>query len=181
MSFINTKFQEILLSGFIGVALTNYFSSIFHFGQISKFKRGVTPIKNFNQNFLWICASTHYVFHNYKVSRNSFERFQRSCANKKNRTNRLTDSDWLTDGSNILYPFQLFAWGTKSLWKILWQYGIPIVILMKAFYCKIGQLSDIGFFLHFIWSETRVCDVISPIATDWVMQLTHIVETVKEK
>ena len=30
--------------------------------------------------------STHYVLHTYKVSRNSFERFQRSCANKKNRS-----------------------------------------------------------------------------------------------
>ena len=43
MSFINTKFQEILLSGFRGVALTNCFSSIFHFRQISKLKKSVTP------------------------------------------------------------------------------------------------------------------------------------------
>ena len=42
MSFITTKFHEILLSGFRGVALTNCFSIIFHFGQISKFKKGVT-------------------------------------------------------------------------------------------------------------------------------------------
>ena len=35
-----------------------------------------------NQNFLWICTSTHYVLHNYKVSRNSVERFQRSCTDK---------------------------------------------------------------------------------------------------
>ena len=52
---------------------------------------------------------THYVFHNYKVSGNSVERFQRSCANKKNRTDGLTD--WLTDGSKTLYPPQLVAWG----------------------------------------------------------------------
>ena len=84
MSFITTKFQEILLSGFSGVALTYCFSSIFHFGQISKFKKGVTPReKKSNQNFMWICTSTHYVLHNYKVSQNSVERFQRSCAARK--------------------------------------------------------------------------------------------------
>ena len=41
MSFTSTKFQETLLSSFRGVALTNCFSSIFHFVQISKFKKGV--------------------------------------------------------------------------------------------------------------------------------------------
>ena len=47
MSFITTKFQEILLSGFRGVALTNCFSStgIFHFRQISKFKKSVIKRK----------------------------------------------------------------------------------------------------------------------------------------
>ena len=68
MSFITTKFHEILLSSFREVALTNSFSSIFHFGQISKLKKGVTPRKKMNQNFLWICASPQYVLHNYKVS-----------------------------------------------------------------------------------------------------------------
>ena len=92
MSFKTTKFNEILLSGFWGYALTNYFSSIFHFGQISK--RALLREKKMNQNFLWICKSTHYVLHNYKVSRNSVERFQMSCADKKNRTDGLTD--WLT-------------------------------------------------------------------------------------
>ena len=43
MSFIITTFLEILLSGFRGSVLTNCFSSIVHFGQISKFKKGVTP------------------------------------------------------------------------------------------------------------------------------------------
>ena len=143
MSFITTKFHAILLSSFSGVALSNCFSSIFHFcqiskfkksviqrkkngikiscgyahihimsfittkfqrsctnkkngsifhlGQISKFKKYVTSRKKWNHNFLWICASTHYVLHNYKVSRNSVERFQRSYASKKNRTDGLTD------------------------------------------------------------------------------------------
>ena len=39
MSFVSTKFQEILLSGFRGVSLTTALSSIFHFGQNSKFKK----------------------------------------------------------------------------------------------------------------------------------------------
>ena len=51
MSFINTKFQEILLSGFRGVALTNCFSSIFHFGQISKFKKGKLQEKKMESKF----------------------------------------------------------------------------------------------------------------------------------
>ena len=88
------------------------FSSIFHFGQISKFKKGVTLRKKMESNFLRICTSTHYVLHNYIVSRNSVERFQRSCANKKNRTDGLTD--WLTDRSKTLYPPQLVAWGIKT-------------------------------------------------------------------
>ena len=50
MSFITTKFHEILLSGFRGVALTNCFSSIFHFGRIYKFKKGVIRRKKINQN-----------------------------------------------------------------------------------------------------------------------------------
>ena len=56
-----------------------------------KFKKGVTPRKKLNQNFLWICASTRYVFYDYKVPENSVERFQRSCADKKDRTDELTD------------------------------------------------------------------------------------------
>ena len=54
MSFTTTKFQEILLSGFRGVALTNCFSSIFHFRQISKFKKSVIQGGKWNLNFLWI-------------------------------------------------------------------------------------------------------------------------------
>ena len=76
---ITTKFNEILLIGFRGVAVKNCFSSMCNFGQISKFKKGVTPRKKMNQNFQWI---THYVLYNYKVSRKSVERFQRSGGNK---------------------------------------------------------------------------------------------------
>ena len=72
MSFITTKFHVILLSGFSGVVLMNCFELL-----------TLLPEKKLNKNFLWICPSTHYVLHNYKVSRNSVERFQWSCADKK--------------------------------------------------------------------------------------------------
>ena len=66
-------------------------SSIFHFGQISKFKKGVTPRKKIETKFpmdmcIYMVCPSHY-----KVSRNSVERFQRSCADKNNRTDGLTD------------------------------------------------------------------------------------------
>ena len=48
MSFIITKFHEILLIDFKGLALTNCFSSIFHFGQMSKLEKGVIPRKKMN-------------------------------------------------------------------------------------------------------------------------------------
>ena len=51
MSFIITKFHAILLRGFSGVVLTNCFSSIFHFRQISKFKKGVNPRKKMESKF----------------------------------------------------------------------------------------------------------------------------------
>ena len=51
MTFITIKFQEILMSGFSRVALTNCFNSIFHFGQISKFKKGITPWKKIESKF----------------------------------------------------------------------------------------------------------------------------------
>ena len=45
MHFITTKFNEILMKGMRGVAMTNCFSCIFHFGKISNFKRSITPRK----------------------------------------------------------------------------------------------------------------------------------------
>ena len=65
--------------------------------------------KGSNQHFLSKCTSTHYVLHIYKVSRNSVKRFQRSCANKKIRTDGLTD--WLTNGSKTYYTLcNLLRW-----------------------------------------------------------------------
>ena len=79
MPFITKKFQEILLSGLRGVVLTNCFSSIFHFGQISKFKKGVIPEKNESKsplNIYMVCPSQLQSFMKF------FERLQRSCADK---------------------------------------------------------------------------------------------------
>ena len=122
MYFITTKFKEVLLSSFGGVALTNCFSSIFQFGQISKFKKGLTLKKKMNQNFLWICASTHYILHNNKVSRNSVERFQRSYADKNNTT------DWLTDWQvKKIIPSATHCLGYKYLWSsIVIEYFISV-------------------------------------------------------
>ena len=58
------------------------FNSIFHFGQFFKFKKGVTRRKRIESKFPVICTSTWYAHYNYKVSWNSVEWFQRSCADK---------------------------------------------------------------------------------------------------
>ena len=104
LSFITTKFHKILLSAFKGIALTNCFSRIFNFGQISTFKRGITPSKKMNQKFLIICTSIHHVL-NHNVLWNSFLEELRWHKNQDWLTN------WRTDGSKSLYPPQLFAWG----------------------------------------------------------------------
>ena len=98
MSFITTKFHEILFQRFQRICADKLFRSVVSF-ILAKFlcsKRALLREKKLNQNFLWICASTRYVLYNYKVSENSVERFQRSCADKKNRTDGVTDrvTDW---------------------------------------------------------------------------------------
>ena len=55
----------------------------FIFFKFRSSKRALFKEKKWNYNFLWICTSTYYVLHYYKVSGNSVEWFQRSCANKK--------------------------------------------------------------------------------------------------
>ena len=68
-----TKCQEILLRGFRGFALTNCFSCIFHFGQVSKFKKGVIPRKNWFK--FPVDMHIHMVCPSQQVSGNSVERF----------------------------------------------------------------------------------------------------------
>ena len=58
--------------------MTNYFSSLFNFGQISM----LLPEIKLNQDFLKICAFTQYILNNYKVSQNYALQVWRSCANK---------------------------------------------------------------------------------------------------
>ena len=99
MSFITTKFQEILLSGFRGVALTNCFSGIFHFGQISKFKN-------------WIKISCGYGhLHIMSLITTKFNKILLSGFKGVALTRKTGLTDWLTDGSKTLYPPQLIASG----------------------------------------------------------------------
>ena len=87
---------------------------------------GFTPRKKFNQTFLWICASTHYVLHNYKVSLNSVERFRGVVlARKTGLMDWLTDC--LTDGSKSLYPPQLVAWGIKNRNSFIQERRVDLV------------------------------------------------------
>ena len=108
MSSITTKFHEILLSSFIGVVLTNYFSSIFHFGKISNLKRGITPRKKLNPKF----PANMRTFITTKFHKNPVSIFFLSeelhWLKKPNRTDRLID------GSKTLYPTQLVV-GYKNV------------------------------------------------------------------
>ena len=119
MSFLTTKFQEILLSGFRGVTLTNCFSSIFHFGQISKFRKGVTQRK---KNWIKIfCGYAHLHIMTFLTTK--FHEILLSGFRGVLLTRKTGLTDWLTDWrtgqkhytlrnwSKTLYPPQLVAWG----------------------------------------------------------------------
>ena len=101
------SFQEILLSGFRGVVLTNCLSSIFHFGQKSKFKKGVDKRE---KNWIKVscgCAHLHIMsFITIKFQEILLSGFRGVALTRKIRL-----TDWRTDGSNTLYPPQLVAWG----------------------------------------------------------------------
>ena len=104
ISFISTKFHGILLSGFRGVALTNCSSSIFNFGKISKFKKGVFPRKKNDSKF-------PVDMHIYMIWRSQLQRFTKFCSavSGELRWQEKQDwlTDWLTDTSKTLYPQQL--------------------------------------------------------------------------
>ena len=96
----------------------NFFSSIFNFGQISKFERGIIPPTQmiilllllffFLAKYAHLLSMSFISYCNYKVSRNSdcWAVFK-GVALKKNRTDGLTDwlaiADWRT-GQEALYP-----------------------------------------------------------------------------
>ena len=109
MSFITTKFHDILLSGFRGVALTNCFSIIFHFHQISKFKKGVIQRQ---KNWIKISVDMHI----YTSCPSLLKSFRKFCwaISEELRWQEKQDwpTDWLTDGSKTLYPPQLTDWLT---------------------------------------------------------------------
>ena len=124
MSILTIKLCEIMFSSFRGVELTNCFGSIFHFCQISKFKRSIIPRKKIKSKFSvnihimsLITTKFHEIFCEYRhlhimslittkfheILLNSF----RGVALTKKKPNQ----DWLTDRSKTLYPPQLVAWG----------------------------------------------------------------------
>ena len=115
--FTTTKFKEILFGGFRGVALIIGFSSIFHFGQISKFKKGVTPRKKIESKLpmdmliYTVCPSTKF----HEILLSGFRGV--ALTRKTGLTDWLTDwltywlTDWLTDETKSIFPPQLRAWG----------------------------------------------------------------------
>ena len=89
-------------------------SNIFHIGQISRLKKGVTLSKKIpvDMHIYTLCPSI------LKSFMKSVERFQRSCADKKKRT------DGLTDGrvKNII-PFVTRCMGYNNAFSLYGLYG----------------------------------------------------------
>ena len=130
MSIITTKYHETLLRSFRGIALKNWFSSFFHFGQISKFKGGGTPWKKLNQK-LWQ-AHLHSVSFITTVSRKSVERLQRSYA----------DGLFL-EVYLILAKFLLFKMNItpRENWiRIFCEYALPHIIIMSFITLKFHEI-----------------------------------------
>ena len=97
---ITTNFHEIQLSGFRGVALTNCFRNKFLiFVKFLRSKGAALPGTKVNQNFLQICASTHYVHLNYKVSEELHWQEKQDWR-----------TDWLTDWWTIPLATCCIAW-----------------------------------------------------------------------
>ena len=120
-SLITTKFQEILLSGFRGVALTSCFSSILHFGQISKLKKGENSEKKKGIKISCGYAHLHIMsFITTKFPEILLSGFRGVALTRKQ--DWLTD--WLTDGSKTLYPPQLIAWGIIRIFVENFRYDV---------------------------------------------------------
>ena len=126
-SFITTKFYKILLSGFRGVALTNCFSSIFHFGQISKFKKGVTPRKK-----NWIKISCGYAhLHIMSFITTKFHEILLSSFTGVALTRKTGLTDWLTVGrvKNLIpsatrcVGYNNEEWRTKKRFCLFYLYS----------------------------------------------------------
>ena len=90
MSFITTEFQEILSSSFRGVAMTNCFSSVFHFWQISKLTKGATPRKKNESKF-------HVDMHIYMVCPSQLRSLTKFCWVVSEELRWQEKQDWRTD------------------------------------------------------------------------------------
>ena len=138
MSFITTKFQEILLSGFRGVTLTNCFIIIFHFGQISKFKKSVIPRKN-----NWIKISCEYALLHVSmelrwltVLSSIFQFGQISKFKKQVTPRKKIESKISVDMHNMVYPSQQQR-SKKLCWAVseefCWQTVLEVSFSLSKF------------------------------------------------
>ena len=156
MSYISTKFHEILLTGFRGIPLTNCFSRIFNFGQISKFKRGIIPG---NKNYIKISCGYAHV-HSMSFITTSFTKFlwaERCCADQRKKKELTSRAHRRV--KNIIPSATRFVGyhKTREIWWCLWKalkknlnlfYTSDFVLfsccfppsLLIVMYCMIGLL-----------------------------------------
>ena len=146
MSLTTTKFQENMLSGCRGVALTNCFSSIFHFGQISKLKKGVTSRE---KNGIKICCRYAHL-HIMSFITTKFHGILLSGFRGVELTRKTELTDWLTDRPKTLHPLQLVAWGII----IGFQKEPTHVALIQLRYSVISMVSGL---IHVPCRSADVC------------------------
>ena len=112
-SFTTKKFQEILLSGFRGVALTNFWVVSFILVKF-KLKKGVILRKKKKKNFLWICISTLYVLHDHKFQENSVQQFLKELRSQ-NVSHSIFHFDQISNFKKGVFPRKK----NKSTWHVL--------------------------------------------------------------
>ena len=161
MSFITSEFHAILLICFNGVVLTNCFSSIFHFRQISKLKKSVTP-----RNKKGIKISCGYVhLHIMSFITTKFHEIRLSSFRGVGLTRKTGLTDWLTDGrvKNII-PSATRCVGYKKISSNIWmkvkspvlhsaERALANVYLLNnsfdvIFYCSEGERSQMLILLN---------------------------------
>ena len=115
MSFIITKFQEIMLSCFRGVALTNCFEKYLSFWPNFKFKKGITLRKKLNQNS---CKYAH--LHIMSFITTTFHKIMLSGFRGVALTRKTGLMDWLTEGrvKNIISSATRCVGYKNTAWKI---------------------------------------------------------------
>ena len=127
MSFTTKKFYKILLNGFRGVALTIRFSSFFHFGQISKWIKGVTPKKNWSKFHVDM-----YIYMVFSSQLQSFITILFSGFRGVKLIRKTGLTDWRT-GQNIIPALMAIEqWGIFSVPHLLWHaYGHPLILVIS--------------------------------------------------